>query len=75
VNHQSTVRSQSSSLLLRLALGLLPLLISSLLALSQEGQTALHIACEKNNFELATLLLDRGADVNLVDQVHWLELS
>ena len=30
-----------------------------------DGVTALYIACEKGNLELAKLLIDRGADVNL----------
>jgi cytochrome c len=34
-----------------------------------DGVTALYIACEKGNLDLAKLLIDRGADVNL--PVSW----
>jgi ankyrin repeat protein len=36
----------------------------------QKRRTALHMACEKNHFQTVFLLLQRGADVNLVDKVR-----
>lgn len=32
-----------------------------------QGQTALHIACGSRSTDVALLLVDRGADVNLAD--------
>ena len=35
----------------------------------QQGETALHIACIQNRFDMVKLLLKRGADINIRDKV------
>ena len=38
--------------------------------LVQSGKTALHLAAEKNLGAVATLLLERGANTNIADNVR-----
>ena len=35
------------------------------------GATSLHIACREGNFEIAKILVDNGANVNIVDNEGW----
>lgn len=35
------------------------------------GATSLHIACRESNFEIAKILVDNGANVNIVDNEGW----
>ena len=35
------------------------------------GATSLHIACREGNFEIAKILIDNGANVNIVDNEGW----
>jgi hypothetical protein len=35
------------------------------------GATSLHIACREGNFEIAKILIDNGANVNVVDNEGW----
>jgi ankyrin repeat protein len=41
----------------------------------QDGKTALHRAVEKGQTDIITLLLDRGANINIYDQVNYTILS
>jgi ankyrin repeat protein len=41
----------------------------------QDGKTALHRAVEKGQVDIITLLLDRGANINIYDQVNYTILS
>lgn len=43
----------------------------STLVISQNGRTPLYLACEKNYIQIAQLLLDRGATVNLGSNVRY----
>jgi len=38
------------------------------------GATSLHIACREKNFEIVKILIDNGADVNVVDNEGWTPL-
>jgi len=38
------------------------------------GATALHMACRENNFEIAKILIENGADINAVDNEGWTPL-
>lgn len=38
------------------------------------GATALHISCREKNFEIASLLIENGADVNVADNENWTPL-
>jgi hypothetical protein len=38
------------------------------------GATSLHIACREKNFDIATILVKSGADVNAVDNEGWTPL-
>ena len=35
------------------------------------GATSLHIACRESNFEIAKILIENGANVNIVDNEGW----
>ena len=45
------------------------LLPTGFVCLSQNGRTPLYLACEKNYIQIARLLLDKGATVNLGSNV------
>ena len=42
---------------------------------NQDGKTALHRAVEKGQADIITLLLDRGANINIYDQVSYTTLA
>jgi ankyrin repeat protein len=38
------------------------------------GASALHIACREKNYEIAKILIENGADINIVDNEGWTPL-
>lgn len=38
------------------------------------GATALHMACREKNFEIVRILIENGADINIVDNEGWTPL-
>jgi ankyrin repeat protein len=58
----------------RLAAAQLPTATATIDAGSDEGLTLLHIAAMNNSLDLASLLLDQGADIDAKDDFGWTPL-